>query len=208
MAFWPNAESVLKVLLQWSSVYLIRVSFPASLSLDRDLTSQKEMSSMRFVARAVEGAQGGRIQPGILVHPAAQNCGAMEGEPPKVFTVSGQWEEVARDDKLPLHLPQRQAAQTFISIESGMAKNNTGAASQRPLLHAGASYGPQPPSATPSRRKFARRGAKKRGFTTLLTQPKSLNPLTCPSLSPYGPVPFPIPPPNVYGPTIHRRGGP
>ena len=105
MAFWPNAESVLKVLLQWSSVYLIRVSFPASLSLDRDLTSQKEMSSMRFVARAVEGAQGGRIQPGILVHPAAQNCGAMEGETSKVFTVDGQEGALAVSHKPPLHLP-------------------------------------------------------------------------------------------------------
>ena len=196
------------MLLQWHFVKRNKVSVSATSCLDRDATSPKRMSCSAFHARPVEGDQGGRVQPGILGLPAAQNCGAMEGEPPKVFTVSGQWEEVARDDKLPLHLPQRQAAQTFISIESGMAKNNTGAASQRPLLHAGASYGPQPPSATPSRRKFARRGASFPRFTTLLTQPKSLNPLTCPSLSPYGPVPFPIPPPNVYGPTIHRRGGP
>ena len=80
------------------------------------------MSCSAFHARPVEGAQGGRIQPGILVHPAAQNCGAMEGEPPKVFTVSGQWEELARDDKLPLHLPKRLAAQTSVSIENGEAK--------------------------------------------------------------------------------------
>ena len=165
------------MLLQWHFVKRNKVSVSATSCLDRDATSPKRMSCSAFYARAVEGDQGERIQPGILGHPAAQNCGAMEGEPPKVFTVSGQWEEVARDDKLPLHLPQRQAAQTFISIESGMAKNNTGAASQRPLLHAGASYGPQPPSATPSRRKFARCDGAFRGFPFELTQQKPWNPL-------------------------------
>jgi len=196
------------VLLQWHFVKRNKVSVSATSCLDRDATSPKRMSCSAFHARPVEGDQGGRIGPGILGHPAAQNCGAMEGEPPKVFTVSGQCEEVARDDKLPLHLPQRLTAQTSVSIENSEAKYSSPVTSERPPLLMGASYGPQPPSATPSRRKFARRGAKFRGFTTLLTQPKSLNPLTCPSLSPYGPVPFPIPPPNVYGPTIHRRGGP
>ena len=74
---------------------------------------------MRFVARAVEGAQGGRIQPGILVHPAAQNCGAMEGETSKVFTVHGQGGALAVNHNRLLHHPRRQAARRSVSIENG-----------------------------------------------------------------------------------------
>ena len=113
---------------------------------------------MRFVARAVEGAQGGRIQPGILVHPAAQNCGAMEGEPPKVFTVDGQGGARAVNHKPPLHLPQPQAAQTSICEASGEAKNSTRATSETPPLLMGALYGPRPPIADPTHAKFARGG--------------------------------------------------
>ena len=127
---------------------------------------------MRFVARAVEGDQAIRVQPGILGLPAAQNCGAMEGETLKVFTVSGQWEELARDDKLPLHHPRRQAAQTSISIEIVVAANSTPATSERPPLLMGASYGPRPPIADPKHAKVARGGNRFSLSPFQLTQPK------------------------------------
>ena len=168
----------LKVLFTVAFHKRVYIRVPAILSLDRDATSRKGMSCSACHARPVEDDQGGRIQPGILDLPAAQNCGAMEGEPPKVFTVSGQCEEVARDDKLPLHLPQRLTAQTSVSILFGEAKYSSPVTSERPPLLMGASYGPQPPSATPSRRKFAPGGTAFPRFASLLTQPKLL-----PSLS-------------------------
>ena len=177
------------MLLQWHFVKRNKVSVSATSCLDRDATSPKRMSCSAFHARPVEGDQGGRIGPGILGHPAAQNCGAMEGEPPKVFTVSGQCEEVARDDKLPLHLPQRLTAQTSVSIENSEAKYSSPVTSERPPLLMGASYGPTPPITDPKQAKVARGGNRFSLSPFQLTQPKPLNPL-CNTTLPSHPVCF------------------
>jgi hypothetical protein len=165
-------NQVLTVLLQWSFVYLIRVSVSATSWLDRNLTSQKRISCSALHARPVEGDHAIRIQPDILDLPAAQNCGAMEGEPPKVFTVSGQCEEVARDDNRLLHHPRRQAPQNRCPIENSGTENGTRAMPEGPPLLMGASYGPRPPIADPKHAKVARGGNRFSLSPFQLTQPK------------------------------------